>query len=187
MGFTHLTNPESKTKPPSPYGHRIQKGLSWLGKRATAWQQACLTELPLTPQVAPLRQQAAALLDGVLEDTLTPRQAINRWPAPQGVDKSLDVAFLALAHLEADHYDDDKTQQSLDPYYLDAQLAWLQQLWEWLSQGESVPEAFWREYQKTRHTTGWYTDPVVGFGPLWKGLHAIKTTVGLWQRIVLQR
>ncbi|MDH4379463.1 MAG: hypothetical protein QE263_06130 [Vampirovibrionales bacterium] len=187
MGFTHFAEHSPQATQSSPREQRLQKGLSWVGDRATAWRNACIAELPLATKVATLRQQAATLLNGVLEDTLTPRQAINRWPAPQGVDSSLDVAFLALAHLEADHYDHEKTQQFLDPYYLDAQLAWLQQLWEWLSQGESVPEAFWHEYKKTRLTTGWYTEPVVGFGPLWKGLHSIKATWKLWRRIVLQR
>jgi len=187
MGFTTLSETHPQNTPSSHDAHRIQDGIAWLSKQASAWKQSCLTEVPLKPQVASLRQQAAALLDGVLEDTLTPRQAINRWPAPQGVDKSLDVAFLALAHLEADHYDDDKIQQQLDPYYLDAQLEWLQQLWEWLSKGESVPEAFWHEYKKTQHTTGWYTEPVVWFAPLWKGLNSMKATVAFWRRIILQR
>ena len=187
MALTAWAKPESKAAAPQPQSRRLMQGLMWLGQRAQAWQHACLKEVPLSPRVVPLRQQAAQLLDGVLEDTLTPRQAINRWPAPQGVDKSLDVAFLALAHLEADHYDEDKIQQRLDPYYLDAQLAWLQQLWEWLSQGETVPEAFWSEYQKTRHTTGWYTEPVIGFKPLWQSCQILKLNLATWRNIVLQR
>lgn len=76
------------------------------------------------------RMQAAALLNGVLDEEILPQQAVNRWPCPRGVDASVDLAMQALLHFESD-----ENEQQADPYYLDAQLQWLEDIRRVLAQG----------------------------------------------------
>jgi hypothetical protein len=83
----------------------------------------------------PFRQQVAALLDAVADEQVAPQVAINRWPVPQGhQDASLDCAFWALWHFEAD-----EAQQQSELYYMDTQLELLRQMAGFLGQGRDLP------------------------------------------------
>jgi hypothetical protein len=85
--------------------------------------------------LASLQQQAARLLLAVLEETLTPRQALARWPVlHEADDASVWAAYHALWHFEADE-DVHKTE----PYYCDLQLALLRHMAENLASGTAFP------------------------------------------------
>lgn len=82
-----------------------------------------------------LRVQVAQLLDAVIDEQVSAQVAINRWPVPQTVvDPSLECAFWALWHFEAD-----EAQQQTEVYYLDAQLELLRQMARFLAQGQDLP------------------------------------------------
>lgn len=90
------------------------------------------------------RQQAAQLLEDVLDERLTAQVAINRWPSPEDQkDPSLHCAFLALWHLEAD-----EVQQQTEIYYMDAQLELLRQMSNYLKAGKDLPDYMLANYIK---------------------------------------
>ena len=81
------------------------------------------------------RQQAAQLLEAVINEQLSAQLAINRWPVLEtNEDTSLDCAFWALWHFEAD-----ELQQQSETYYLDVQLELLKQIAQFLKDGSDVP------------------------------------------------
>jgi len=81
------------------------------------------------------RAKAAQLLQAVIDETLEPRMAINRWPeSHDSQDPSLDCAYLALWHFEAD-----EVQQKTELFYMDAQLELLQQIAHCLTAGQNLP------------------------------------------------
>lgn len=81
------------------------------------------------------RHQAAQLLEDVLDERLVPQLAINRWPEPTNIpDESLDCAFKALWHFEAD-----EQQQKSEVYYIDLQLELLRQMAVFLKKGHDLP------------------------------------------------
>lgn len=124
-----------------------------------------------------LRQQVAQLLNDVLDERITAQVAINRWPVPQVVvDPSLECAFWALWHFEAD-----EVQQQTEVYYLDAQLELLRQMAQFLAQGQDLPPYMLATY--TGHA------PVRFYYPLtpWKGY--IKRVQARWNacRLYLEK
>jgi hypothetical protein len=89
-----------------------------------------------------LRHQVAQLLEAVIDEQLSAQVAINRWPVPQTVvDASLECAFWALWHFEAD-----EIQQQTEVYYLDAQLELLRQMAKFLEQGQDLPNYMLASY-----------------------------------------
>lgn len=96
-----------------------------------------------TPQQLARRREAAFLLASVLEGTLEPRQAINRWPvlcAKEGTDTSLETAYHILWYLEADE------DQQRQPFYLDLQVELLTQVIRWLDRGDDLPRYLQQTY-----------------------------------------
>jgi HrpA-like RNA helicase len=90
-----------------------------------------------------LRQQVAQLLEDVLMERLSPQVAINRWPVPKTVqDPSLECAFWALWHFEAD-----EVQQQTEMYYMDAQLELLRQMARFLAQDQDLPPYMLASYK----------------------------------------
>lgn len=89
------------------------------------------------------RQQAAALLEAVLDERLAPAVALNRWPddSGSGQDVSLDVAYQALWYFEAD-----EDRQRTQVFYLDAQLELLRQMAGVLGKGRPLPDYMQQEY-----------------------------------------
>lgn len=81
------------------------------------------------------RQRAAQLIEAVLDERVEPRIAINRWPEPtQEIDRSLDCAYQALWHFEAD-----EDKQKTELFYMDAQLELLRQIARHLQAGQDLP------------------------------------------------
>jgi hypothetical protein len=88
------------------------------------------------------RMKAGQLLEAVIDETLEPRMAINRWPESSDFpDASLDCAYLALWHFEADEF-----QQQTELFYMDAQLELLRQIAEHLKAGRDLPPHILRTY-----------------------------------------
>ncbi len=108
------------------------------------------------------RQRAAQLLDAMLDDFLTPRQVINRWPCPSGEDLSLDVTYQALMHFESD-----EAQQQTEVFYIDAQLALLTQMVSYLAHNEPLPRYMCSAYEQEASLlkTGYYQDSTVFHSP----------------------
>jgi hypothetical protein len=100
------------------------------------------------------RQQAAQLIEAVLDEALAPRLALNRWPPlpPGEPDPSLLSAYQALWHFEAD-----ETQQQSEVFYLDAQLELLKQMAHYLARGADLPAYLQRAYPAD-HTVVFYRD-----------------------------
>lgn len=121
-------------------------------------------------QLTNARKQAASVLHRVYWEEWTPLQGIARWPVPAGQDDSLDVAFTALAYLEGD-----EDRQQSDPYWLDAQLAWLRTLEELLATGEPLPARVLATYRTHAH-------PVLT-SPAWDSWLLIKPIVIAGQMI----
>jgi hypothetical protein len=102
------------------------------------------------------RKKAAALLEAVLDETIEARIAINRWPESlNSPDPSLDCAYLALWHFEAD-----ETQQKTEVFYMDAQLELLRQIVNHLEAGRELPPHILRIYIPTRPVRFYYPGSV---------------------------
>lgn len=88
------------------------------------------------------RLKAAKLLEAVIDESIEPRMAINRWP--QGLemtDPSLECAYIALWHFEAD-----EVPQKTELFYLDAQLELLRQIANHLKANQNLPPHILRTY-----------------------------------------
>jgi hypothetical protein len=97
------------------------------------------------PTQAERRMKAGQLLEAVIHETLEPRMAINRWPESGDLpDLSLDCAYVALWHFEADEF-----QQQTELFYMDAQLELLRQIAEHLKAGRDLPPHMLRTYTPT--------------------------------------
>lgn len=131
------------------------------------------------PSLAELRAACAALLIQAVEETLSARQAINRWPAPRGTDPSLDVAYQALLHFEAD---DDQQQSEL--FYMDAQLALLSQMAAFLAQNRPLPPYILTAYS-SEHQTAVFDERAVLIQPLQRLYEAFQSASRLFRQAVL--
>ena len=101
------------------------------------------------------RQQAAHLLEAVLDETVEPRLAINRWPEIQGQpDASLDCAYQILWHFESD-----EAQQKTEMFYLDTQLELLRQVASALKAGQDLPAHILYAYLKQPPVRFYYPRP----------------------------
>ncbi|MBK8190766.1 MAG: hypothetical protein IPK79_10000 [Vampirovibrionales bacterium] len=116
--------------------------------------------LPPPPDIAQLRRDCAGLLQQAVEESLTARQAINRWPAPSGADPSLDAAYQALLHFEAD-----EVQQRGEMFYMDAQLALLSQIAAFLADNRDLPPYMLSAYP-VEHRTAVFHEREVLLKPL---------------------
>lgn len=120
------------------------------------------------------RKQVAEILHNVYWEDWTPLQGLARWPYPAGQDASLDVAFQALAHLEGD---EDRHQQ--EPYWLDAQLAWIDALSKHLATGQALSSTVLGAYLYTGSLT---TSPAWEHWLLWQPIVRIRRQVEhFWQ------
>lgn len=102
------------------------------------------------------RQRAAQLLEAVIQEEVEPRLAINRWPETldEPVDPSLECAFQALWHFEAD---EDKQQSEI--FYMDAQLELLRQMAQFLKEGKDLPAYMLRMYSPQNKVRFFYLIP----------------------------
>ena len=116
----------------------------------------------MTPPLiyAQARQQAAELLNAVLQEQLPPDMALMSWP--RLTDPSLQVAYQALLHFSVDLQGYHQTE----PYYADLQLQWLGELTRQLATGQPLPYASRAGYTRQ---TGFYWKPATW----WLGLCAI--------------
>jgi hypothetical protein len=82
------------------------------------------------------------LVNNLLDESLSPRQVINTWPAPYpSGDRSLDAIYQMVWHVEAD-----ENQQAQEPLYLDTQLASLELAYWALRQNRDLPETILLAY-----------------------------------------
>jgi hypothetical protein len=133
-------------------------------------------------QWAQHRAYASLLLMAVLEETMTPSQAILQWPnhVPGQVasaDPSLEAAYQALWHFECD----DTWQQS-DVFYLDAQLMLLKTMATQLAANQDFPKHLCDQYPRSgqvKRQSEWQfwlgviLWPVAQVARLWQTLKAI--------------
>lgn len=116
------------------------------------------------------RQRAAQLLEAVIDEAIEPRIAINRWPeSPDVPDPSVDCAYLALWHFEAD-----ETQQKTEVFYMDAQLELLRQVTSHLKMGRDLPPHILRTYIPAPPVRFYYP------GSIWAAIQ--RYAMGLWQQ-----
>jgi len=107
------------------------------------------------------RKLAARLLEAVVDEEMTPQVALNRWPYqnPEALidenDPSLDIAYQALWHFEAD-----ETQQKTEIFYLDAQLTLLQQMANTLALGQPLPEHLLEAYTPEHRARFFFNQPL---------------------------
>lgn len=87
------------------------------------------------------RHQAGLLISQVLAEEITSRYALNHWPQATLWDPTLQAAYQALWHFEAD-----ESAQQQEMYYMDAQLALLKNMASYLEQGISFPDYIHRAY-----------------------------------------
>lgn len=127
------------------------------------------------------RQLAGQLLLDVFDEILTPRQGINRWPVVRGRDRSLDTAYQALLHFEAD-----EKQQREIPFYMDAQLELIRQMGGQLVKGQELPVYMLAAYDEElrEHWSGWYDEKVVLLTPWTRLARNLKGTWKLAQRVL---
>lgn len=138
---------------------------------------------PIPPSVRPepdnriLRQQAAQLIEAVLDERMEARLAILRWPE-QGLlpDPSLEIAYQALWHFEAD-----ETQQQSELFYLDAQLELLRQIAWFLKDGRDLPAHFLQGYSPAHQPRYFYdVSPVTESMTLLRRL--CRRSVNIWRQ-----
>lgn len=109
------------------------------------------------------RQRAAQLLRAVLEEQIEPKLAINRWPEPiTEPDPSMDCAYLALWHFEAD-----EEKQHSELFYLDAQLELLRQMSRALERGENLPSHLLALYRPRKAVRFFQEQSPWSVLPLW--------------------
>ena len=124
------------------------------------------TNRPTTP-----RQIAARLILDLLDDVLNAREVINRWPVPHATDPSLDTAFQAICHFEAD-----ETQQQRVSYYVDVQLDMLNQMQACLARDDDLPAWMLHGYGPD-HRTGYYGESHVFWAPIQRAVTFFLRTV----------
>jgi hypothetical protein len=108
--------------------------------------------LPTDPDRLKKRQLAAQLLAAVTDERLSPQLAINRWPeSGHYTDPSLEVAYQALWHFEAD-----EEKQQTELFYLDAQLELLRQMSAFLQEGRDLPAYFLKGYTPNHRVRFFY-------------------------------
>lgn len=107
------------------------------------------------------RKQASALLDAVLAEDITPRAALNCWPAMGNEDPSVRCAYTMLWFFEAD-----EERHHLEMFYADLQIKTLQEASHCLRQGEPLSSALLRDYQQVMAPPE-YSDAWVWQQPLW--------------------
>lgn len=101
------------------------------------------------------RQRAAQLIEGILNEQIEPRIAINRWPESTDIpDASLTCAYQAVWHFEAD-----EDKQKSEMFYMDAQLELLRQIASFLRQGKDLPPYIIRMYSPDHQTRFYYDRP----------------------------
>ncbi len=105
----------------------------------------------------PAYTQAAELIQAVLEERLSAREALYQWPRQRAEDASLQAAFQALWYFEAD----EERHQS-EPFYLDIQLSLLNTMAEQLRAGRPLNWHLRKPYQ---NRVRWYQ-------PWWERLKA---------------
>lgn len=145
-----------------------QAVLPWRDKRLSEIQkQRALQSLTLPkndPQLLQQRKEAATLIEAVLDEILSPTQALVKWPVKIhshnhkrtayldiNDDPSLQAAYQILWHFEAD-----EAQQRQEVFYLDTQLALLGQVSELLAKGEELP-LYMLELYTTEHEAHFYS------------------------------
>lgn len=88
------------------------------------------------------REHVALLLRKVLIGALTVGEAVRNFPFDTG-DKSIEAAYHALVHYEAD-----EDLRRRDIMYREEQDAYLEMLSQTLERGESLPDNIIRNYEK---------------------------------------
>lgn len=129
-----------------------------------------------TDSLTKKRKQAGQLLDALLDECISAQVALNRWPeTDEPGDSSLDIAYQALWHFEAD---EDKQQTEL--FYMDAQLELLRQIAGFLNRGEALPAYMLRIYAPEHHTRFFY--PLSFWeDTLRRGRRLADRTISLWR------
>ena len=97
------------------------------------------------------RYKASHLIEAVIDEEIEARIALNSWPdEPIGKDTSLDIAYQALWHFEAD-----EDQQQSELFYMDTQIELLKQISRKLAKGETLPTYIIKNYDMD-HCTEFY-------------------------------
>ncbi len=114
------------------------------------------------PEIIERRKQAARLLEAVVDEEITAQVALNRWPYqnPESFidesDPSLDIAYQALWHFEAD-----EAQQKNELFYLDTQLTLLQQMADTLALGQALPAHMLTAYSPEHRARFFFSQPIL--------------------------
>lgn len=128
------------------------------------------------------RKQAGALIDGVLDNSLSARAALNSWPMEGNQDPSVQCAYTILWFFESDQ--EERHQQEL--YYADLQVKLLMEVCTQLKQGLALPPNLLHEYkthlapseyEATKAT--WNMGLVRFVAGLW---HTAKTTLASYKK-----
>lgn len=128
------------------------------------------------------RQQAARLLLDVIEERVEARVAINAWPETSLVpnsqpDLSLDAAYQALWHFEADEH-----RHKTELFYLDAQLELLRQMVRFLQEDRDLPLYIQNTYLKTPMTTRFFYARAFGNSLWFSGRKCLHSLLQAWRQ-----
>ena len=149
--------------------------------------------LPIS--VSQRRQQAARLIQAVLDEEVSAGYALTAWPeggstAEMAEDTSLQAAYQSLWHFEAD-----EDRQKSELFYMDAQLELLGQMTRHLSRGRDLPPYMLNAYVNTysckeHRATYYHHHSFFGtlfqdlFGTLWD---AMQIAFEAWKNLLIRQ
>jgi len=116
------------------------------------------------------RKQAAALLEALLENAITPRAALNSWPMEGNRDPSVQCAYTVLWYFEADR--DQRHQEEM--FYADLQVRLLMEIATCLRSGEALAPKLLAEYQAQLAPTEYHPKSTLQMG-------LVRWAVASWQ------
>lgn len=116
------------------------------------------------------RKQAAALLEALFENAITPRAALNSWPMEGNQDPSVRCAYTVLWYFEADR--DERHQQ--EQFYADLQVRLLMDIATCLKKGDALAPKLLAEYQAQLAPTEYHPKST-----LYMGL--VRWSLAAWQ------
>ena len=123
----------------------------------------------MTPERAmAYRKQAAALLEAVLDEEITPRCALNTWPSVGNADPSVQCAYTMLWYFEAD-----EERHHVETFYSDVQIKTIRDVAILLKEGKALTSDILNVYknrlgpQEYQPKTVWQ-EPVEGAMRVWR-------------------
>lgn len=124
------------------------------------------------------KQLAGLLIECVLDNRLTPREAINRWPVyNNGTDVSMEVALKILWYFEAD-----ELMHKTEPFYTDLQIALLIDVAKCFAADQPLPLYIINAYRVKKEPVYFYSQNTF----VNSCLIEVQKIVVMWQNLLVQ-